>query len=49
MAVAANKNPRVCAPESPKNSLAGYELKKYNPETRKHEYFIEKKLTPHSK
>ena len=31
MAVAANKNPRVCAPESPKNSLAGYELKKYNP------------------
>ena len=24
-------------------------LKKYNPETRKHEYFIEKKLPPHSK
>ena len=24
-------------------------LKKYNPNTRKHEYFIEKKLPPHSK
>ena len=24
-------------------------LKKYNAETRKHEYFIEKKLPPHSK
>ena len=24
-------------------------LKKYNPETRKHEIFIEKKLPPHSK
>ena len=24
-------------------------LKKYNPNTRKHEYFVEKKLPPHSK
>jgi len=24
-------------------------LKKYNPSTRKHEWFIEKKLPPHSK
>tara|TARA_B100000029_G_scaffold347778_1_gene340109 strand:- start:1415 stop:1606 length:192 start_codon:yes stop_codon:yes gene_type:complete len=24
-------------------------IKKYNPETRKHEVFIEKKLPPHSK
>ena len=24
-------------------------VKKYNPETRKHEFFIEKKLPPHSK
>ena len=24
-------------------------LKKYNPVTRKHEYFVEKKLPPHSK
>ena len=24
-------------------------LKKYNPNTRKHEFFIEKKLPPHSK
>ena len=24
-------------------------IKKYNPDTRKHEFFIEKKLPPHSK
>ena len=24
-------------------------LKKYNPDTKKHEFFIEKKLPPHSK
>ena len=24
-------------------------LKKYNPNTRKHEFFVEKKLPPHSK
>ena len=24
-------------------------LKKYNPDTRKHEFFVEKKLPPHSK
>ena len=29
-----------------KNKL---KLKKYNPNTRKHEFFIEKKLPPHSK
>ena len=29
-----------------KNKL---KLKKYNPNTRKHEYFVEKKLPPHSK
>ena len=32
--------------EKAKNKL---KLKKYNPETRKHEFFVEKKLPPHSK
>ena len=32
--------------EKVKNKL---KLKKYNPNTRKHEFFIEKKLPPHSK
>ena len=32
--------------EKAKNKL---KLKKYNPNTRKHEFFIEKKLPPHSK
>ena len=26
-----------------------HHIKKYNPNTRKHEFFIEKKLPPHSK
>ena len=26
-----------------------FKLKKYNPNTRKHEFFVEKKLPPHSK
>ena len=32
--------------EKVKNKL---KLKKYNPSTRKHEFFVEKKLPPHSK
>ena len=32
--------------EKAKNKL---KLKKYNPNTRKHEFFVEKKLPPHSK
>ena len=32
--------------EKVKNKL---KLKKYNPNTRKHEFFVEKKLPPHSK
>ena len=32
--------------EKAKNKL---KLKKYNPSTRKHEIFVEKKLPPHSK
>ena len=32
--------------EKAKNKLS---FKKYNPETRKHELFVEKKLPPHSK
>ena len=31
------------------NSLIKLKAKKYNPSTRKHEVFIEKKLPPHSK
>ena len=34
------------AGEKAKNKL---KIKKYNPSTRKHEIFIEKKLPPHSK
>ena len=34
------------AGEKAKNKL---KVKKYNPVTRKHEFFIEKKLPPHSK
>ena len=34
------------AGEKAKNKL---KLKKYNPSTRKHEFFVEKKLPPHSK
>ena len=26
-----------------------FKVKKYNPSTRKHEFFVEKKLPPHSK
>ena len=32
-----------------KGEKAKVKLKKYNPSTRKHEIFIEKKLPPHSK
>tara|TARA_B100001029_G_C14624606_1_gene215884 strand:- start:12 stop:203 length:192 start_codon:yes stop_codon:yes gene_type:complete len=32
--------------EKVKNKL---KLKKYNPDTRQHEFFVEKKLPPHSK
>ena len=38
-------------PEPTKGEKAKIKLKvkKYNPSTRKHEFFIEKKLPPHSK
>ena len=32
-----------------KNNKVSGKLKKYNPNTRKHEFFVEKKLPPHSK
>ena len=39
----------VKKPTKGKKAKVKLKLKKYNPETRKHEYFIEKKLPPHSK
>ena len=40
---------RYISTKNKKNTPDRLELKKYNPNTRKHEFFIEKKLPPHSK
>ena len=39
----------VKKPSSGEKAKIKLKVKKYNPETRKHEFFIEKKLPPHSK
>ena len=39
----------VKKPSSGEKSKIKLKIKKYNPVTRKHEIFIEKKLPPHSK
>ena len=39
----------VKKPTKGENAKIKLKLKKYNPDTRKHEIFIEKKLPPHSK
>ena len=39
----------VKKPTSGEKSKVKLKIKKYNPATRKHEIFIEKKLPPHSK
>ena len=39
----------VKKPAGDEKAKVKLKLKKYNPSTRKHEIFIEKKLTPHSK
>ena len=39
----------VKKPSSGEKSKIKLKIKKYNPSTRKHELFIEKKLPPHSK
>ena len=39
----------VKKPSSGEKSKIKLKIKKYNPATRKHEIFIEKKLPPHSK
>ena len=39
----------VIKPSKGEKAKVKLKLKKYNPDTRKHEYFIEKKLPPHSK
>ena len=39
----------VKKPSSGEKSKIKLKMKKYNPATRKHEVFIEKKLPPHSK
>ena len=39
----------VKKPSSGEKAKIKLKAKKYNPETRKHEIFIEKKLPPHSK
>ena len=36
-------------PSAGEKAKVKFKVKKYNPSTRKHEYFIEKKLPPHSK
>ena len=36
-------------PSAGENAKIKLKIKKYNPATRKHEVFIEKKLPPHSK
>ena len=39
----------VKKPSSGEKAKVKLKLKKYNPDTRKHEVFVEKKLPPHSK
>ena len=39
----------VKKPSKGEKAKVKLKLKKYNPQTRKHEIFIEKKLPPHSK
>ena len=39
----------VKKPSSGEKAKVKLKLKKYNPSTRKHEIFVEKKLPPHSK
>ncbi len=39
----------VKKPSSGEKAKIKLKAKKYNPETRKHEFFVEKKLPPHSK
>ena len=39
----------VKKPSKGEKAKVKLKLKKYNPDTRKHEIFIEKKLPPHSK
>ena len=39
----------VKMPSKGEKAKVKLKLKKYNPNTRKHEYFVEKKLPPHSK
>ena len=39
----------VKKPSAGEKAKIKLKIKKYNPATRKHEYFIEKKLPPHSK
>ena len=36
-------------PTKGENAKVKLKIKKYNPSTRKHEFFVEKKLPPHSK
>ena len=39
----------VKKPNSGEKAKVKLKVKKYNPATRKHEFFVEKKLPPHSK
>ena len=39
----------VKKPSSGEKAKVKLKIKKYNPSTRKHEFFVEKKLPPHSK
>jgi len=39
----------VKKPSKGEKAKVKLKLKKYNPDTRKHEFFVEKKLPPHSK
>ena len=39
----------VKKPSKGEKAKVKLKLKKYNPDTRRHEYFVEKKLPPHSK
>ena len=39
----------VKKPSKGEKAKVKLKLEKYNPDTRRHEYFVEKKLPPHSK
>ena len=45
----AKKEKRLAEKRARKQAKIKLKVKKYNPETRKHEMFVEKKLPPHSK